>query len=146
MWLLINNIYEKISRWLSRRNARVSRNKGKIAPSIAPSRACAWFENKRFDWPSVSFSDHWPIRMLGLFALFSSSRPALTISWVRDSPWFSSSAALEQSQLVCLESVGILNLSSSFQLFVSFLALKSPSGERSIKNVCMLACRLNCNR
>ena len=22
---------------------------------IAPSRACAWFENKRFDWPSVSF-------------------------------------------------------------------------------------------
>ena len=29
---------------------------GKIAPSVAPSRACAWFENKRFDWPSVSFS------------------------------------------------------------------------------------------
>ena len=28
----------------------------KFAPSIAPSRACAWFENKRFDWPSVSFS------------------------------------------------------------------------------------------
>ena len=39
MWLLINNIYEKIARWLSRRNA--------------PSRACAWFENKRFDWPTV---------------------------------------------------------------------------------------------
>ena len=34
----------------------VSRNQGKIAPCIAPSRACAWFENKRFDWPSVSFS------------------------------------------------------------------------------------------
>ena len=71
MWLLINNINEKISRWLSRRNARVSRNQGKIAPSIAPSKACAWFENKRFDWPSVSFSDHWPIRMFGLFPLFA---------------------------------------------------------------------------
>ena len=28
-------------------------------------------ENKRFDWPSVSFFDHWPIRMLGLFPLFA---------------------------------------------------------------------------
>ena len=45
-------IDEKISRWLSRRNAHVSRNQGKISPS----RACAWFENKRFHWPSVSFS------------------------------------------------------------------------------------------
>ena len=43
---------------------------GKVTPSIAPSRACAWFENKRFDWPSVSFFDHWPIRLLGLFPLF----------------------------------------------------------------------------
>ena len=33
--------------------------------------ACAWFENKRLDWPSVSFFDHWPIRMLGLFLLFA---------------------------------------------------------------------------
>ena len=49
-------IDEKSSRWLSRRNARVSGNQGKIAPWIAPSGACAWFENKRFDWPSVSFS------------------------------------------------------------------------------------------
>ena len=45
MWLLFNNIHEKISRWLSRRNARVSRNQGKIAPWIAPSRGCTWFEN-----------------------------------------------------------------------------------------------------
>ena len=30
MWLLINNIHEKISRWLSRRNARVSRNQEKL--------------------------------------------------------------------------------------------------------------------
>ena len=52
MWLFINNIYEKILRWLSRRNAHVSHNQRKIAPS----RACAWFENKRFHWPSVSFS------------------------------------------------------------------------------------------
>ena len=48
MRLLINNIYEKISR------SRVSRNLGKIVPS----RACASFENKRFDWPYMSFSDH----------------------------------------------------------------------------------------
>ena len=48
MWLLI---HEKISRWLSRRNAQVSHNQGKITPS----RAHAWFESKRFDWPSVSF-------------------------------------------------------------------------------------------
>ena len=48
-------IDEKITRWLSRRNARVSRNQGKMAPWIAPSTACAWFENKRFDWPSLSF-------------------------------------------------------------------------------------------
>ena len=30
----------------------------------------AWFESKRFDWPSVSFFDPWPIRMLGLLPLF----------------------------------------------------------------------------
>ena len=70
MWLL-NNIHEKISRWLSRRNTRVSRNQRRIMPSIAPSRACAWFESKRFDWPSVSFFEHWPIRMLGLSPLFA---------------------------------------------------------------------------
>ena len=29
-----------------------------FTPSIAPSNACACFENKRFDWPSVSFFDH----------------------------------------------------------------------------------------
>ena len=62
IWLLINNIHEKITRYLSSRNARVSRNQ-----ENSPSRACAWFESKRFDWPSVSFIDHWPIRMLGLF-------------------------------------------------------------------------------
>ena len=61
MWLLINNIHEEISRWLSRRNPRVSHNEGKIRPS----RVCAWFESKRFDWLSLSFFDHWPIRMLG---------------------------------------------------------------------------------
>ena len=49
-------IDEKISRWLSRRNTRVWRNQRKIASWIAPSRACAWFENKRFDWSSVRFS------------------------------------------------------------------------------------------
>ena len=56
VWLLVNNIHAKISRWLSKSNARVLRNQGKFALWIAPSRACAWFENKRFDWPSVSYS------------------------------------------------------------------------------------------
>ena len=66
-----NNIREKISRWLCRRKARVSRDQGKITPSIAPSSACDWFESKRFDWPSASFFDHWPIGMLGLLPLFA---------------------------------------------------------------------------
>ena len=48
---------------------------------------------------------------------------------------FNSSAAFLYSQLVCLLPVGILNLLSLFRLFVS-LALKSPSGEWSIKYVC----------
>lgn len=43
-----------------------------------------------------------------------------------------SSAALVHSQLVCLLPVGILNMLSLFELFIS-LALKSPNGERSIK-------------
>ena len=68
--LSINNIHVKISRWLSRRNARISHNQGKIVPSIAPSRACSWFASKRFDWSSVSFFDPWRIRMLGLLTLF----------------------------------------------------------------------------
>ena len=33
---------------------------------IAPSRVRARFENKRFDWLSVNFFVHWPIRMLTL--------------------------------------------------------------------------------
>ena len=70
-YLLINNIHEEISRWFTKRNARVSCNQGKIAPSIAPYRACACFESKRFDWPSVSFFDHWLIRTLGLLPLFA---------------------------------------------------------------------------
>ena len=41
--------------WLSRRNVRVERNQGKIAPWITPSRACTWFENKRFDWAICEF-------------------------------------------------------------------------------------------
>ena len=60
--------------------------------------------------------------------------------FVRGSPWFlNSSATLVHSQLVCLLPVVILNLLSSFQLFVS-LALKNPSGEWSITYVCMYVC------
>ena len=53
------------------------------------------------------------------------------------SPWFNFSAALLNSQLVCLRPVGILN--SCCCSVPSFrcvsLALKSPYGERSIKYV-----------
>jgi len=61
-----------------------------------------------------------------------SGDPALiTTSWfVRGGPWFNTSTALLQSQLVCLLLVRVLlKLLSLFQLFVSG-ALKSPSGER----------------
>ena len=62
-----------------------------------------------------------------------SSSPALTTAgFVPGGAWFYSSAALVNSQLVCLLPVGILNLLSLFQWFVS-LALKSPNGKRSIK-------------
>ena len=44
---------------------------GKITPSIALSRASAWSESKRFDWPCVSLFDHWPTPMLGLLPLFA---------------------------------------------------------------------------
>ena len=39
---------------------------------IVPSRARAWFENKRFDWLSVNFFVHWPIRMLALLPFLHS--------------------------------------------------------------------------
>ena len=40
MTLLINNIHEKFTRWLSRRNARVSRNQGKLCHQLRhPGRA-----------------------------------------------------------------------------------------------------------
>ena len=45
-------IDEKISRWLSRRNARASRNEVKIAPWIAPSRACSWFWKQKI-WLAI---------------------------------------------------------------------------------------------
>ena len=39
---------------------------------IALSRARARFENKRFDWLSVNFFAHWPIRMLALLPFLHS--------------------------------------------------------------------------
>ena len=65
--------------------------------------------------------------LVNSLALFSSTN-AMPICVQTRSVCFNSSAALVQSQLVCLLPVGILNLLSSFQLFVS-LALKSPSAE-----------------
>jgi len=58
--------------------------------------------------------------------------------FVSGSPWFNSSAALGNSQLVCLLPVGILNLFNLFQYFVSF-ALKIPRRENSMKyTICTL--------
>ena len=123
----LNNIYEKISRWLSRRNARVSRNQGKFAPSIAPSRACTWFENKRFDWPSVSFS----------FATF------LSINLISN---FSTQFQLQLSALIssfctkkkflhCLGLIDMLSANQPGEIFscILFLAkLSSPLNGREV--------------
>ena len=53
------------------------------------------------------------------------------------SPEFNFSAALVNSQLVCLQPVGILNLAMFIRLFIYHLlftlVLKSPNGEWSIK-------------
>ena len=69
-----------------------------------------------------------------------------SLNTVPDSPWFNFSAALVNSQLVCLRPVGILN--SCCCSVPSFrcvsLALKSPYGERSIKYVCMYVCMYAC--
>ena len=46
---------------------------------IAPSRARAWFENKKFDWLSVNFFVHWPIRMLALLPFFCIQLPLFCI-------------------------------------------------------------------
>ena len=49
-------IDEQISRWLSRRNAPYHAMRQKLRHELRhPGRALD-FENKRFDWPSVSFS------------------------------------------------------------------------------------------
>ena len=47
-------------------------NQEKNCAIIVPSRARAWFENKRFDWLSVNFFVHWPIRMLALLPFLHS--------------------------------------------------------------------------
>ena len=89
IWLPINDTHEKIcvmdvwnftdselsSQFCVRAKPQViliimqSRKKCAI---IEPSRACAWFENKRFDWLSVNFFVHWPIRMLALLPFLHS--------------------------------------------------------------------------
>ena len=40
--------------------------------AIVPSRARAWFENKRFDWLSLNFFVHWPIGMFTLLPFLQS--------------------------------------------------------------------------
>ena len=101
---VINNVYEKISRRLSRRNARVSHNQGKIAPS----RACAWFESKRFDWPSVSFFDHWPIRTLGLL-------PVCTCQSFLISTFCTNLVFLHSKNFKFLQCLGLIDMLSANQ-------------------------------
>ena len=61
------------------------------------------------------------------------------IEFVPGSPWFNFPAALVNSQLVCLQPVGILNSKGCCCSVPSFrcvsMALKSPYGEQSIKYV-----------
>ena len=65
MSLLINNMHEKISIWLGRKNARVSHNQGKLRH---PGRA---LDLKTKDLIGhMSFLDNWPIRMLSLLPFF----------------------------------------------------------------------------
>ena len=82
VWLPINNIHEKIcvkdvlnftdselsSQFCARAKPQILiiTQSRKNCAIIAPSRARAWFENKRFDWPFVNFFVHCPIRMLAL--------------------------------------------------------------------------------
>ena len=90
-WLPINNIHRKIcvkdvlifadfelsSQFCARAKPQVIliiTQSRKNCAIIAPSRARSWFENKRFDWLSVNFFVHWPIRML-LYYLFCIQLP-----------------------------------------------------------------------
>ena len=77
VWLLINNINMKKFAWrmfwtLRTLNSllsfvtRLTSGDFNYHAIIVPSRACVWFENKRFDWLSVNFFVYWPIRMLAL--------------------------------------------------------------------------------
>ena len=89
VWLPINNIHEKIcvkdvsnfteselsSQFCARAKPQVIliiTQSRKNCAIIAPSRARAWFENKIFDWLSVNFFLHWPIRMLALLPFLHS--------------------------------------------------------------------------
>ena len=79
---------------------------------------------------SVTPSDLFPTlgsrRSSGLVvsALDLKSSLALTTSWIcsrYSSPWFNSLSVFVHSQLVCLWSVGVLNLLSSFVVFCYYL-------------------------
>ena len=88
VWLPLNNIHQQIcvkdvlnftdselsSQFCARSKPQVIliiTQSTKNCAIIAPSRARAWFENKRFDWLSVNFFVHWPIRMLALLPFFA---------------------------------------------------------------------------
>ena len=50
MWLLINNIHEKIRVGLAEETHAYHAIREKLRHKIVPSKVHAWFESKRFDW------------------------------------------------------------------------------------------------
>ena len=113
---------------ISRRNTHVSRHQGKIAASMAPSRACTWFESKRFDWSWVSFFDHWPIRMLVLLPPFAA------VNQFQLSVLIFCLSALEKVQVFALFGINCTALSQSelrnFSCILLHLLPRSPSFSR----------------
>ena len=66
----MHDIHVKIRDVKQKKRMRITQS-GKNCAKNAPSRARAWFENKRFDWLSVNFFVHWPVRMLALLPFFA---------------------------------------------------------------------------
>ena len=50
MWLLFNNIHEKIRVGLAEETHAYHAIREKLRHKIVPSKVRAWFESKRFDW------------------------------------------------------------------------------------------------
>ena len=66
--------------------------------------------------------------------------PGPLVEFVPGSPWFNFSDALVKSQLVCLQSVGILNSCCCYSVlsfrWLRFISPENPNGELSVIYVC----------